>query len=866
MKRRLLCPEVVQTSDMDCGPAALAALLEGMNVPVSYEQLRELCQTDVDGTSIDALEEVAVELGIDAEQLMVPADHVLSNATDYFPSIVVTRLPNGFAHFVVAWRAHGGWVQVMDPASGRLFVRRREFIDNLFSHTMTVPEEDWLEWTRTEDFGEPFVARLKALGCRDAVERYRSAAASAEALCQLDAAARMTEKLCRSGTVKRGRKAVRLLDSAMASGTVPEEFQVFKAVPSEDGTALVSFTGAVLVNINGVQQAGQQEQAAGPSRVLAPGKLARPLREAFGLVRQDGLSRVYKVLGITAIVALCLIIEAVILRALFELPTWLDLPEQRLFAAAGLAVFFVLFLVFDVVRQSDVFRISRTLEARIRLGLLERLRRIPEHYIRSRPVSDLASRAHHAHRVRMIPDAAGDLARLSIEMLFTVVALSLVSPTAGLTAALLSPVLLGIPLSLQRLLSERDLRMETHAGALSRFYLDAMQGCFAVRTHRAEDSVQREHRNLLVEWARSGISFHRLSALVQASTSAFGAITAIAIIYAHLASDRGLETLILVTYWAVSLPTLGEQIALIVRQYPMARSAFLRVTEPTRSVPIPDEAEPRELKKLQPGPRAIDFDGVTVTGSGQRILKGIYLNLAAGSHTAVVGASGSGKSTLIATLLGLTHIESGNVRFNGTRLDDIDLAELRKSTAWIDPSVHLWNESLIHNLTYGNADSGVNVLDQVTEAELIKVLEGLPDGLQTSLGESGGKLSGGEGQRTRIGRALGREAPDLVLLDEAFRGLERGRRHRLMARLRDRWNNSTLVCVTHDLEQARRFPRVIVMQDGRIVEAGPPAMLLDGDGLFSSMLAEFNEAREIWESDNWRRVFVSNGSVIERES
>ena len=214
-----MCPEVVQTSDMDCGPAALAALLEGIDVPVSYEQLRELCQTDVDGTSIDALEEVAVELGIDAEQLVVPADHVLSDAADYFPSIVVTRLPNGFAHFVVAWRVHGPWVQVMDPASGRLFLRRREFLESLFSHTMTVPEEDWLDWARTEDFGRPFVARLEALGCRDAAERYASASASAEEMRQIDAAARMTERLCRAGTVKRGREAVRLLDSAMTPGS-----------------------------------------------------------------------------------------------------------------------------------------------------------------------------------------------------------------------------------------------------------------------------------------------------------------------------------------------------------------------------------------------------------------------------------------------------------------------------------------------------------------------------------------------------------------------------------------------------------------------------------------------------------------------
>ena len=75
-RRRRLVPEVVQTSAMDCGPAVLKALLEGFGIPVRYDRLREACQTDVDGTSIDTLEEVAGRLGLDAEQVMIPADHL----------------------------------------------------------------------------------------------------------------------------------------------------------------------------------------------------------------------------------------------------------------------------------------------------------------------------------------------------------------------------------------------------------------------------------------------------------------------------------------------------------------------------------------------------------------------------------------------------------------------------------------------------------------------------------------------------------------------------------------------------------------------------------------------------------------------
>src|SRR5215470_3193020 len=112
-RRRWFAPEIVQTSAMDCGPSALKCLLEGHGVAVSYGRLREACQTDVDGTSIDAMEEVAQQLGLDAEQVMMPVDHLLLPEARALPCIVVVVQPSGFTHFLVAWRRHGHLVQVM---------------------------------------------------------------------------------------------------------------------------------------------------------------------------------------------------------------------------------------------------------------------------------------------------------------------------------------------------------------------------------------------------------------------------------------------------------------------------------------------------------------------------------------------------------------------------------------------------------------------------------------------------------------------------------------------------------------------------------------------------------------------------------
>ena len=117
-KRRLV-PEVVQSSAMDCGPAALKAYVEGHGVSVSYGRLREACQTDVDGTSIETLQAIAGELGVPVEQVLLPKDLVLLEEAGSLPCIAVTRLPNGNTHFAIIWSLAAGVAQVDgDPASG----------------------------------------------------------------------------------------------------------------------------------------------------------------------------------------------------------------------------------------------------------------------------------------------------------------------------------------------------------------------------------------------------------------------------------------------------------------------------------------------------------------------------------------------------------------------------------------------------------------------------------------------------------------------------------------------------------------------------------------------------------------------------
>src|SRR5438034_414686 len=170
-RRRWLVPEVVQASAMDCGPAGLKSLLEGFGVSASYGRLREACQTDVDGTSIDTLEQIAVQLGLEAEQIMLPVDHFLHPGAASFPAIVVVQLAMGLTHFVVAWRRHGPMIQLMDPAVGRRWISAARFREEIYVHTATVAAEGWREWAGSDAFLKTLRRRMSGLGVHGGAAR-----------------------------------------------------------------------------------------------------------------------------------------------------------------------------------------------------------------------------------------------------------------------------------------------------------------------------------------------------------------------------------------------------------------------------------------------------------------------------------------------------------------------------------------------------------------------------------------------------------------------------------------------------------------------------------------------------------------------
>lgn len=264
----------------------------------------------------------------------------------------------------------------------------------------------------------------------------------------------------------------------------------------------------------------------------------------------------------------------------------------------------------------------------------------------------------------------------------------------------------------------------------------------------------------------------------------------------------------------------------------------------------------------------IELRAVTVRAAGQSILDDVSLIIPPSSHVAIVGESGAGKSTLVGLLLGWHRAAEGQVLVDDVPLEGARLERLRSQTAWVDPAVQLWNRSLVENLEYGHDRDRLSVGKRIADAELRGLVEQLPEGLQTPLGEGGTLVSGGEGQRVRFGRGLGRADARLAILDEPFRGLERDRRALLLRRARDRWRRATLVCVTHDIGETSGFDRVIVIANGRVVEDGTPSELAARpDSRYRALIdAEAAVGQRLWTHPAWRTIRLEQGRIASGDS
>jgi ATP-binding cassette subfamily B protein len=265
--------------------------------------------------------------------------------------------------------------------------------------------------------------------------------------------------------------------------------------------------------------------------------------------------------------------------------------------------------------------------------------------------------------------------------------------------------------------------------------------------------------------------------------------------------------------------------------------------------------EKSEAVKIPPGPARLTFDAVSfqypsaaeislaslesITVPEKRaqrtVLHDISFNAEPGQLVALVGPSGSGKTTLTYLVPRLYDSQSGAIRLNGVDVRDAALDSLRERIGVVTQDAHLFHDTLRANLTYAKPGaSDAEIRTALRDAQILEVVEALPDGLDTMVGERGYRFSGGEKQRLAIARLL-LKAPDVVILDEATAHLDSASETAIQLALERALTGRTSIVVAHRLSTILKADQILVLQEGRIVDRGTHAQLMGKEGVYAQL-------------------------------
>jgi ATP-binding cassette subfamily B protein len=221
--------------------------------------------------------------------------------------------------------------------------------------------------------------------------------------------------------------------------------------------------------------------------------------------------------------------------------------------------------------------------------------------------------------------------------------------------------------------------------------------------------------------------------------------------------------------------------------------------------------------------------------NGPVILHDINFNINQGERVAVVGPTGCGKSTLASLLPRFYEPVKGSVLIDGKDIHDFKISSLRQKISLVFQEPVLFATTIAENIAYGKPDaSPEEIADAAEKANIHKIIESLPEGYETSLGERGGTVSGGQRQCIAIARAIIKSAP-IVIMDEPTAGLDKKSSALVMNALSELMTGKTVIFITHQLETIQGMDRVLVMKEGRVVQDGKPSELMSDEGLYKDL-------------------------------
>ncbi len=431
--------------------------------------------------------------------------------------------------------------------------------------------------------------------------------------------------------------------------------------------------------------------------------------------------------------------------------------------------------------------------------------------------------------------------------LFLLAVIGPVDPLSALILAVTAPLLPLFMILIGRAAESLTRRQFGLLSVLSAHFLDVLQGLTTLKLlRRSRDQVEvirrvgDNYRAATLQVLRVAfLTGFALETVATLSTAIVAVQVGLRLLSDRMGFQDAMFVLVLAPELYLPLRGLGSRFHAGAAGVAAAERIFQVLAAPQPPAPAASPAAATPSLARPPSLRILNlhyaYDG------SRAALRGMSLDIPSGGTTAIVGPSGGGKSTLVSVLLRFLEPSSGEITVDNHRLSEIPIEDWRGRVAWVPQSPHVFPMTLAENLRLAcPSATEADLRRALAHAELAELVERLPMGIDTPLGERGARLSVGEVQRLAIARALLRRAA-FVILDEPTAGLDPVLEARLLAATEALTRERTVLVVAHRLSTVHEADQIVVIQAGRAVERGTHAALWEAGGIYRRMLAAYQE-------------------------
>lgn len=425
-------------------------------------------------------------------------------------------------------------------------------------------------------------------------------------------------------------------------------------------------------------------------------------------------------------------------------------------------------------------------------------------------------------------------------IIFGLVVLTFISPLLSLTLLVLLSIafLLIKPRVLHRSKLVKN-REDQHA-AMSGHISDTVSNIATVQSFGAEkieEQVHRRQTNKYVAVAQESWDYHniRIDMLIAPFYIAANAIALAIVLASGVDATTKAALFIAFNYFMNISRFLWNFNDIYRRLEDVLTDGALFMEYATTPIKVVDATNAKKLNVHNGHISFIDMSFAHEDEERNLLFSNFSLDIKPGQRIGLVGHSGAGKSTLVNLLLRFSDVSHGSIEIDGNNIRSITQESLRKSIAYVPQEPGLFHRSLRENIAYGKPDASEEAIIRAAKlANAWEFIDKLPDRLDTMVGERGVKLSGGQRQRIAIARAILKDAPILVL-DEATSALDSESEVYIQKALAELMKDRTSVVIAHRLSTIAKLDRIVVLQDGKIIEDGPHQELLSQNGVYASL-------------------------------